>query len=384
MDQVDLVDLRLLGKLTGLAPRAGHFLIFFVLDHLVRVDAEFLQLRRNGGAQFGQIHHTQRRCLPAAGPVAYLHEVVHDRLADLHSRHGRVLAHFVQPVRVIPADAWFGFLAGDHVVSVLVQHQTVFHRAHQAGVKSDEIKLHAACFQRVVDPGQRHGLSLSVAFIVTVPAYASAAVIPEDQAHPVRLEILLAEFDKGSQRGRIRHAGIPRVIHQAGQAAVLDLIDLVDAAADHVVLPSAGAAGENDQVHLVADLRVQHFLQVAGRHAVLAFQVRAAHIHEDRHRILVASFDHGIFVPRSARNCRVSFLRVVLQRCRKVLLVIAVRSSCRSCRQICCIRSSGYAAAHQSAQHSREIIGGTACTPHKSAQQVHDGASAGSGPGLGL
>ena len=95
-------------------------------------------------------------------------------------------------------------------------------------------------------------------------------MVPKDQFIPVRREILGAVFDKAGQRGGIRHGGGTCVLHQSAQlAAVLDLVDLVYAAADHIVFPLGRAAGIDDQVHIVAQGRFCHFHQVCCTHPAL-------------------------------------------------------------------------------------------------------------------
>ena len=374
MDQVDLVNPGMLGEFARLASCCRNLFVFLVLDQFVCFNAEFLQFFRNGGAQFGQVGDAERRCLSAALPVADFDEIVHDHFPDPDRIHGSVPAQLVQPVCVVPSDAGFRFLAGDHIVCVFVQHQAVFQRAHQAGIESDKIKFDAAVIQCLVDPGKGHRLSLAVPFVITVSAHASAAVVPEDQAHAVGREVVPAVFDKGCKRRRIRHARGPEILLKPCQASVLDLVNLVDPAVDHVVFPFPGPACKDDQVDFIAQLGIQHFLQVGGCHAVLALQVGAAHIDQDCHRVLVSAPDGRIFLACPCSNGQIGVRGVVFEVCREILLVSAAGGGCGRLCQRC---GSAGSAACQAAEDAAEIICGiVAGAAHEGAEQVHQRTAA--------
>ena len=66
-------------------------------------------------------------------------------------------------------------------------------------------------------------------FVISVTADRSAAVIPQDQAHPVRGVILFAEADEGRKRVGLDHAGISGVLDQALKLPVADFVNLVNA-----------------------------------------------------------------------------------------------------------------------------------------------------------
>ena len=227
MGQVNLVNPAGLGKFPGHAAGRGDFFVFIVLDQLIGFHAEILQLRRYGRGQLGQVHNAQGCGLPAAFLSADGDKVVRDHLAYLNGRQACIRVQRGQPVGVVPADAGFRFLAGDHVIRVLIQHEAVFNRCHQAGVESDKIEPDASLFQGGIDPGQRHALVPPGFFVVAVAADASAAVIPQDQAHPVRRKMLRAVLNEAGQRIRAGHGGVPRRGFKAGQRAVLNLVNLV-------------------------------------------------------------------------------------------------------------------------------------------------------------
>ena len=154
MNQVDLVNPGGLGEFPRIDTRGGNGFVFLVFDHLRRVDAETLQFGRYRGFQFCQVHNAERGGLSAALLGTYFNEIVSNRFADFNGAHPGVLAQFVQPVGIVPADAGLGFLTADHVIGILGKHDAVFDGAHQAGVKADEVELDAAVFERGIEAGQ--------------------------------------------------------------------------------------------------------------------------------------------------------------------------------------------------------------------------------------
>ena len=59
-------------------------------------------------------------------------------------------------------------------------------------------------------------------------------MVPEDQDHPVCRVVFSAVANEGSQGGRIGHAGVSAVFHQAQQASVFNFVNLVAGGADDV------------------------------------------------------------------------------------------------------------------------------------------------------
>ena len=296
MNEIDLIDPGALSKLPRPAAGGGNRLVFLVLNQLIGFHAEFLQLLGHRSLQFSQIHHGQRGSLAAALLCADVHEVIGDQLSHLNRGHADVVAQPVQPVRIIPADAGLRFLAGNHIVRVLAEHDSVFHRRHQAGVEAHEIKLHPGVFERRVDARQRHGAA-AVLFIVAIARNRSAAVIPQDELHPVGREMLRAIADEAGQGVRIRHGIAAHVLLQTVQRSVTDLINLIDRTADDIVPPPPAATRKDDQIHLIAELRLGHLLQIRRTHAVLAFQIRAAQIDQNGDRILLSAQNPGELFP---------------------------------------------------------------------------------------
>ena len=132
-------------------------------------------------------------------------------------------------------------------------------------------------------------------------------MIPEDQLIAVGGEVLVTPLDEGCQIVGVGHGGVAGVFHQAGHLSAPDLIDLVDAAADHAVAPALAAAGIDQQIDLVADVGVEHFLQVGGTHAAAGFQVGAAHIDHDGNGVLAVAADDRALVTGALGHRTVQF-----------------------------------------------------------------------------
>ena len=64
-------------------------------------------------------------------------------------------------------------------------------------------------------------------FIITESADRTAAVIPENETHPVRREVFLTVLYKGCQRIGTDHASSAHILFQAEELAILYLINLV-------------------------------------------------------------------------------------------------------------------------------------------------------------
>ena len=299
MHQVDLIDGGAAGEFAGVAARLGHLVVLLVGDHAADRLGEGLEGGGNGIGQLRQVDHGERGGLALRAARAGGDEVVDDLTADLGRRRRGVLRELGQPFGVIPAGAGLGLLGGDEVVREIGEHQAVFERAHQTGVKADEVELHAALFERLLDPGERHRALRAVALVIAEAADRAAAVIPEDQLVAVGGEVLGAVRDKVRERVRVGHRAGARVVLEHLQVAGDDLVDLVAARADDVVVPARAAARVDDQVHLVADRGARHLQQVLGGHAAAGLEVGAAHVDHDRHDVLVPAADRREFFARA-------------------------------------------------------------------------------------
>ena len=127
-------------------------------------------------------------------------------------------------------------------------------------------------------------------------------MVPEDQFIAVCGEVLFAELDKGDKGIGIRHGAGARIVHQLQKTSLLDLIDLVFAAADNVVVPAAAASGIDDQVDIVGNLGGSHFLQIRCRHLAAGLEVRAAQIDHDGHDIFAVADDLRTFLAGTGRD----------------------------------------------------------------------------------
>ena len=296
MHQIHLIDLAGSAKFTAAAAGVGDLGVFLLADHIGGVAGESGQSLGNGGLSFCQIHDGQGGGLTGALLGTGIHEIIDDDLTQLHSRDGGVVGKLIQPAGVIPADAGFGFLTGDHVVGVVGQHQRSFRGGHQTGIEAHKVEFDLSIGEGLVNTGQIHGTVGSELFIIAEAADGAAAVIPEDQSLSVGGIILGAPADEGGQGLRLGHGLAAQLLFQTQHAVVLDLPDLIGLAADHIVLPLVAAAGVDDQIDLVADGGIQHFLQVCGGHAAAGFQIGAAHIDHDGHFVFAITQNAGVLV----------------------------------------------------------------------------------------
>ena len=297
MDQVDLVDAGAPGKFLAAASGSGHRLVFSAADLLTGISREIRQLLRKGLGELRQVGDRKGGGLARTLLGALGGEVVGDLLADLQGLQGWIRGKAGQPVGVVPADARLGLFAADQVVGVIAQHESGLRGRHQTGVKADEVVFDPGVFEGRVDAGQGHGTAAGIFLIVAVAADRAAAVIPEDQGCPVGREVLGAPFDEGGKGPCLGHGVGAGVVDQAFDIAVLDLPDLVLAAADGAVSPAFAAARVNDQIDILADGGADHLVQVTGRHGGSGFQIGAAHVDQDGVGVSAVALDRRILGP---------------------------------------------------------------------------------------
>ena len=285
MDQVDLVDPGGFRELAGVAACSRHRLVSVTGDQLRRAAGEGLEVITHRLAELREIHQGKGGLLTRAAGIAGSNEAVDQGLPKFRGGDGGVPRKLRQPVRIIPADPGLRLLRRDHVVGVIRQHERILHCRHQACVKADHIVLDAAGIQCFLDIAEGHGGRGSQLFVVAVTRHGTAAVIPEDQHVAVGREILRAVLDKGSKGPVIRHRLAAVFFYQWAQSAIHHLVYLIIDGGHHLVLPFSAAAGVDDQVDIVPEIRLRHLHQVAGRHAAPGLQIRAAHIDHDGHNI---------------------------------------------------------------------------------------------------
>ena len=172
---------------------------------------------------------------------------------------------------------------------MLAEHQGILCRCHQAGIKADEIEFHTAVRQGLVDLCQTHGAAGTELLVIAVAADTAAAVIPEDQGIPVGGELVGTPTDEGGEGVGIRHGYAAQILFQTHHPLTGHLPDLIGLAAENVVLPLLAAAGVDDQVYILDDFRIQHFLQVPGSHLAAGFQVGAAEVEHQGHFVPAAA-----------------------------------------------------------------------------------------------
>ena len=144
VDQVDLVNDGAAGELTGVVACIRDLSVFVLLDQFGQRLGEVLQRLGDGIGKLRKVHNGERGALAARLRRTGRDKVINDVLADFDRGHAGIGAQSVQPVGVVPADARLGFLRGNHVVGVIVQHESGFQGRHQACVKADEIEGDAA------------------------------------------------------------------------------------------------------------------------------------------------------------------------------------------------------------------------------------------------
>ncbi len=231
MDQVNLVDAAGGAKLPAAAAGIGNLGILLISDQVTGICAEIRQSIGNGQLRFRQVHDGQGGGLAPALLGTGIYEIVDDIPADFRGGTGGVVAYVAEPVGIVPADARLGFLAGNQVIGMLCKHQGCFRGGHQAGIEANKVKLHTALGQGLVNFRQIHGAGGREFFVITEAADGAAAVIPENQGHPVSGMVLCAPADEGSQGLRVGHGFVARILLQADQIVIGDLPNLVGTAA---------------------------------------------------------------------------------------------------------------------------------------------------------
>ena len=208
---------------------------------------------------------------------------------DLFGRQGRILREGFHPRVVIQAGAADHLLAQHGVIRDAGQIRANVQAVHQAAVESDDIQLPSV--QAVRQAGAQLGKGQAVVRKVLVGAQAEngpAAVIPEDQDHPLRGGGGKTPAQEAAQGGRVAHAAPSGVLHQLRLRGAQTVV-LHAAVRYAVALPLRGAARgeENRDPAGASDPGGDHLPDVVGGLAVLGFQIRTAEVDQDRQIILL-------------------------------------------------------------------------------------------------
>ena len=86
----------------------------------------------------------------------YINKIIDDILAYLNCRHGCVCGKLGKPVRVVPSHSGFSFFRCNHIVGILLEHQTVFDSSHKTCVKTDEIIIYPCIGKSCIKSSQIH------------------------------------------------------------------------------------------------------------------------------------------------------------------------------------------------------------------------------------
>ena len=121
--------------LTG-AAEGGQFAGIQRLRQIGRVVFHLLHHSIHGG----QIHHAHAQIIVGIIRDSGFHIRVGHGYRQTLAVHVRLIAQSRQPAVVVPADAGFQFLTGDHVVGIITHMGRRFISRHQARVEADHIK----------------------------------------------------------------------------------------------------------------------------------------------------------------------------------------------------------------------------------------------------
>ena len=297
------------GKFTASVPCCRHGLEILALKLFRQPLPKACQAPEHAVVQLGQVNQGKGGLRPGIRAGRSHGEIVKDLPAKFQGIGRRVVVQKLQPVGIVPAGARLGFLAGDHVIRIGFHGDRGLQSRHQAGVEADKIKLQSALLQCGGNLAHIHGI-VRIYLVVSVSADRSAAVIPEDQHVAVCGSRLLRVLDKVGQSLLVGHRlGLHGIVQLKPPARQLPALQL--ARGDNAVSPSSAAACLDQDIDpAVIDLRVKHFVEVGGRHAVLALQVRSDHIDHQRDSVPALAFQFRILGPRAFRHGIID-LRVV-------------------------------------------------------------------------
>ena len=236
-----------------------------------------LRLERRDGAQVDNaLAQIVVRVVAQAGG----HELIRNRNGDIGAAHLRIGGQIADPALVIPTDAGFKLLAGDHVIRIARHVRRHLIGRHQAGVKADDVQTEARValligIERVVDLVD--GQAVVIGRLIEADAVVAAAVIPQHENVAVGRVRARRPVDKIAERLAVAHV-LPFKGLQIVERIVADG-EAVDGLARQVaVVPLVSAARLHRDGHVIRHIDARHFVHI---HHAGALQIRAAHVHHN-------------------------------------------------------------------------------------------------------
>ena len=208
------------------------------------------------------------------------HELIRNRNGDIGAAHFRIGGQIADPALVIPADAGFKLLAGDHVIRIARHVRRHLIGRHQAGVKADDVQTEARPalligIERVVDFVD--GQAVVIGRLIEADAVVAAAVIPQHENVAVGRVRARRPVDKIAERLAVAHV-LPFKGLQIVERIVADG-EAVDGLARQVaVVPLVSAARLYRDGHVIRHIDARHFVHI---HHAGTLQIRAAHVHHN-------------------------------------------------------------------------------------------------------
>ena len=208
------------------------------------------------------------------------HKIICNGNGNVGAVHAGVIGQVAQPAQIIPADAGFQLLAGNHIIGVLRHVNGHLVCCHQTGIKAHNVQVEVRVLLAVVVQGivdLMNGQTVVVGGFVKAHTGGAATVIPQHQNVAVGRVGVHCPGHKIGERFLVGHA-LPGQHLQVVEGAIGDG-EAVDGLAGKIfVIPGVSAA----RLHGNGDL----FRQVNARHLVHilhagTLQVGAAHIHHD-------------------------------------------------------------------------------------------------------
>ena len=120
-------------------------------------------------------------------------------------------------------------------------------------------------------------------------------MVPQYEHVAVGGERLPGVRDEVRKRARVNHRALAEVLLERTEPLLGHLVALVGRAAHDGVLPARRATRLDDDVHVLGDVRMEHLVEISGRHPAARLEVARADVHHDRDGVLTAALEHGAF-----------------------------------------------------------------------------------------